>query len=56
MGPSGIAGSYLTHGLSSEFVHVLIIVDTKKVAGYPLQTVSDYANDRLRHRIFEGAV
>lgn len=42
MGPSGIAGSRLSHGLSSEFVHVLVIVDTKRVTGYPLQTVSDY--------------
>lgn len=42
MGPSGIAGSQLGHGLSSEFVHVLVIVDIKEVTGYQLGTVSDY--------------
>lgn len=42
VGPSGVAGSHLAHGLSSEFVHVLIIVDAKYVTGYQLQTVSDY--------------
>jgi hypothetical protein len=42
LGASGIAGSYLTRGLRSEFVHVLIIVDAKAVARYPLQSVSDY--------------
>jgi hypothetical protein len=42
MGPTGTAGSRLSHGLRSEFVHVLIIVDAGKVAKYPLQTISDY--------------
>jgi hypothetical protein len=42
MGPTGTAGSRLSHGLRSEFVHVLIIVDAKTVAKYPLQTISDY--------------
>ena len=41
-GPTGTAGSLLGRGLRSEFVHVLIILDTQKVAGHSLQTVSDY--------------
>jgi hypothetical protein len=41
-GPIGTSGSYLTHDMRSEFVHVLIIVDSKAVAKYSLQTVSDY--------------
>jgi hypothetical protein len=42
MGPSGNAGSYLTRGLRSEILHVLIIVDNKEVSKYSLQSVSDY--------------
>jgi hypothetical protein len=42
LGPTGTAGSRLTRGLRSEFVHVLIIVDSKTVKTYSLQTVSDY--------------
>jgi hypothetical protein len=42
LGPTGTAGSRLTRGLRSEFVHVLIIVDSKTVETYSLQTVSDY--------------
>jgi hypothetical protein len=41
-GPIGTAGSYLTHDMRSEFVHVLIIVDSRAAAKYSLQTVSDY--------------
>jgi hypothetical protein len=39
---NGTAGSRLTRGLRSEFVHVLIVVDSKTVETYSLQTVSDY--------------
>jgi hypothetical protein len=42
LGPSGIAGSHLGKDLSSEFLHVLVIVDAKSVAEYPLGAVSDY--------------
>jgi hypothetical protein len=42
MGPSGNAGSYLTRGLRSEILHVLIIVDNKGVSKYSLESVSDY--------------
>ena len=41
-GPTGAAGSLLSRGLRSEFVHVLIIIDSQKAAAYSLQTVSDY--------------
>jgi hypothetical protein len=41
-GPTGTAGSHLSHGLRSELMHVLIIVDSKKVLNYQLQTISDY--------------
>ncbi len=41
MGGSDFA-SYFTHGLTSELVHVLVIVDTRKVAGNALQSISDY--------------
>ena len=40
--PSGIAGSYFTKGLTSEFLHVLVIVDTRKVAGDSLRSIADY--------------
>jgi hypothetical protein len=40
--PSGIAGSHLTRGLRSEFLHVMIIVDSELVAPYPLDSVADY--------------
>jgi hypothetical protein len=39
---TGLAGSYFTNGLASEFVHVFVVVDTSKVAGDSLQSVSDY--------------
>jgi hypothetical protein len=39
---TGLAGSYFTKGLTSEFIHVLIIVDTRKVAGNSLRSLSDY--------------
>ncbi len=38
----GLAGSYVTKGLTSEFVHVFVIVDSNKVAGDSLQSISDY--------------
>jgi hypothetical protein len=41
-GETGLAGSHMTHGLQSEFLHVLIVVDTNKVKRYSVQTVSDY--------------
>jgi hypothetical protein len=42
MGPSGSAGSYLTRGLRSEILHVLIIVDNNGVSSYSLQSIADY--------------
>jgi hypothetical protein len=41
-GASGNPESYFTKGLRSEFMHVLIIVDSKAVAKYSLRTISDY--------------
>ncbi len=41
MGGSDFA-SYFTNGLTSELVQVLVIVDTNKVAGNSLQSISDY--------------
>jgi hypothetical protein len=41
-GISGNPESHLTKGLRSEFMHVLIIVDSKAVAKYPLRSISDY--------------
>jgi hypothetical protein len=41
-GPSGNPESRLTKGLRSEFMHVLIIVDSKQVAKYSLRSISDY--------------
>ncbi len=38
----GLAGSYVTKGLTSEFLHVLVIVDANKVAGDSLRSISDY--------------
>lgn len=40
--PIGLAGSYFTKGLTSEILHVLVIVDTRKVAGDSLRSISDY--------------
>jgi hypothetical protein len=41
--PSGIVGSRLTgRRVRSEFVHVLIIVDSAQVVRYPLASVADY--------------
>ncbi len=40
--PTGLAGSYFTKGLTSEFLHVLVIVDTRKVARDSLGSISDY--------------
>ena len=39
--PRGLAGQF-TKGLASELVHVLVIVDTRKVAGDSLRSISDY--------------
>jgi hypothetical protein len=41
-GASGNPESYFTKGLRSEFMHVLIIVDSKAVARYSLRSISDY--------------
>ena len=41
-GSTGAAGSYFTKGLRSEFMHVLIIVDSNAVKKYPLGGISDY--------------
>jgi hypothetical protein len=41
-GPTGTAGSLLSHGPRSELMHVLMIVDSGTAAKYSLQTVSDY--------------
>jgi hypothetical protein len=41
-GISGNPESRLTKGLRNEFMHVLIIVDSKAVAKYSLRSVSDY--------------
>ncbi|HTV77743.1 MAG TPA: hypothetical protein VMF03_05765 [Steroidobacteraceae bacterium] len=41
-GASGNPESRLTKGLRSEFIHVLIIVDSKQVAKYSLGSISDY--------------
>jgi len=41
-GASGSPESRLSRGLRSEFVHILIILDSKAVAKYSLRSVSDY--------------
>jgi len=40
--PGGRPGSRLSTGVSSWIVHVLVIVDSKKVAGYTIGSISDY--------------
>jgi hypothetical protein len=40
--PRGTASSYFTKGLTSELLHVLVIVDTRKVTGDSLRSISDY--------------
>ena len=42
LGASGNPESHLTRGLRSEFMHVLIIVDSNAVARYSLRSLSDY--------------
>ena len=42
LGASGNPESRLSKGLRSEFMHVLIIVDSKAVAKYSLRSISDY--------------
>jgi hypothetical protein len=41
-GASGNPESRLAKGLRSEFIHVLIIVDSKQVAKYSLRSIADY--------------
>jgi hypothetical protein len=43
MQTSGVAGSRIVRGLRIEFAHVLIIVDSTRVAQYSLQAIADYA-------------
>jgi hypothetical protein len=43
MQPSSYAGSRLGVGLRSEFLHVVIIADSRQVAGYSLRSIADYA-------------
>jgi hypothetical protein len=40
--PSGMPGSYLSKSLTSELLHVFVIVDSRKVAGDSLRSISDY--------------
>ncbi len=40
--PGGISGSHLGAGLTSELLHVFVIVDSREVAGLSLRSVSDY--------------
>ena len=40
--PFGLAGGYFTKDLKTEFLHVLVIVDTRKVAGDSLRSICDY--------------
>jgi hypothetical protein len=40
--PGGLAGSHLGVGLRSEFLYVLIVVDTHEVSQYSLRSVADY--------------
>ncbi len=39
---AGLAGSHFSKALSSELVHVLVVVDARKVAGDSLRSISDY--------------
>ena len=41
-GSSGNPGSRFSQGLRSEFMHVLIVLDSKRVAKYSLRSISDY--------------
>ena len=40
--PSGVGGSYLSNGQSSEFLHVLIIADMGQLARHSAHSVADY--------------
>jgi hypothetical protein len=40
--PTGLLGGHFTRGLTSEILQVLVIVDTRKVAGDSLRPISDY--------------
>jgi hypothetical protein len=37
-----MAGSHLGHGLTSELLHSLVIVDARKLEGLPLGAMADY--------------
>jgi hypothetical protein len=41
-GPGGMAGSRLSVGLSSEIVHVLIVIDSSKIVGHKIGPIADY--------------
>jgi hypothetical protein len=41
-GETGLAGSHLNHGMRSDLVHALIVVDSMKAKKFTLATVSDY--------------
>jgi len=41
-GPTGQLGSHFTIGLYSQFNHILVVVNTDKIAGYPIGPVADY--------------
>jgi hypothetical protein len=40
--PSGVGGSYLANGQSSEFIHILVIADSGQLAHYSMQSIADY--------------
>jgi hypothetical protein len=40
--PGGVAGSWLTSGLRSELLHVLVIVDAQSLLATPMEPVADY--------------
>jgi hypothetical protein len=42
MQPSGVSGSLMGHRVRSEFLHVLIIADSARLAGYSLDSIADY--------------
>jgi hypothetical protein len=42
LGASGTLEKHFTRGYRSEFVHILVIVDSKAVAKYSLRSISDY--------------
>lgn len=42
-GYGGVTPSVFSQGLSSEFLHVLVVVDLNKVSGYEIGLIADYA-------------